>query len=146
MFTGTERFGEVESHRSYQSASKPPNLLQPIQTGGDAVRVVDSKDLKGPSTAWKPVSASLYSDGAMPIRHVLEFMIVGQRGELAGESIHDEQCSKIGVLVSERTNPGGGPQLVSEIMDAGGCAGNWRYGHYLRKCSWRQVPESSESC
>jgi predicted ATPase len=95
----------------------PKNLLQPIQTGGGIAEWI-WKGLK-PATAADIDTTVSYPGGAMPLRHVLELMMVGQRAELAGESIHDELGSadlKTGLYY--HFHSGGAPQLVSVRMDA----------------------------
>jgi predicted ATPase len=65
----------------------PGNLLEPIQTGGGIGEWL-WKGVESAPTAEIDVIAS-YPQGKMPLRHRLEFTMVGQRAELSDEAIEN---------------------------------------------------------
>jgi predicted ATPase len=69
----------------------PGNLLEPIQTGGGIIEWM----WKGSEAPIAEIDATIsYPQGAMPLRHRLEFRIVGQRAELVDEAIENERRSR----------------------------------------------------
>jgi predicted ATPase len=70
----------------------PGNLLEPIQTGGGIIEWI----WKGPEEApIAGIDATVDNPlGAMPIRHRIDFRIVGQRAELVDEAIENERPSR----------------------------------------------------
>ena len=68
----------------------PANLLEPIQSGGGIVEWL-WKGSDRPPTAEIDVTV-FYPQGTMPLRHRLQFTMVGQRVELVDEAIENERA------------------------------------------------------
>jgi len=71
--------------------ASPGNLLEPIQTGGGIVEWL-WKGSDRASNAEIDVTV-FYPSGKMPLRHRLEFAVVGQRPELVDEAIENARPS-----------------------------------------------------
>jgi len=82
---GAGKSNLIETIALLQAA--PGNLLEPIQTGGGIGEWL-WKGVDSPPTAEIDVTVS-YPQGRMPLRHRLEFTMVGQRTELADEAIEN---------------------------------------------------------
>ena len=89
---GAGKSNLIETVSLLQAA--PRNLLKPIQTGGG----IDEWLWKGsekPPTAEIEVTV-FYPEGPMPLRHRLEFQVVGQRAQLVDEALENERPSHPG--------------------------------------------------
>jgi predicted ATPase len=84
---GSSKSNLIEAISILQAA--PGNLLEPIQTGGGIAEWLWKGADKTP-TAEIDVTA-YYPQGRMPLRHRIEFTMVGQRAELVDEAIENER-------------------------------------------------------
>ncbi len=84
---GAGKSNLIEAIALLQAA--PGNLLEPIQTGGGIGDWLWKGSEKTP-TAKLDVTVS-YPQGEMPLRHRLEFTMIGQRAEMVDEAIENAQ-------------------------------------------------------
>src|ERR1700733_6732108 len=88
---GAGKSNLIEAVSLLQAA--PGNLLEPIQTGGGITEWV-WKGSERSRTA--EIDATVfYPRGAMPLRHRLDFRIIGQRAELVDEVIENEHPNRV---------------------------------------------------
>ena len=87
---GAGKSNLIETIALLQAA--PGNLIEPIRMGGGISEWLWKGADKIP-TADIDVTVS-YPDGKMPLRHRLEFTMVGQRAELVDESIENERSNR----------------------------------------------------
>ena len=87
---GAGKSNLIETIALLQAA--PGNLIEPIRMGGGISEWLWKGADKIP-TADIDVTVS-YPDGKMPLRHRLEFTMVGQRAELVDESIENERPNR----------------------------------------------------
>jgi predicted ATPase len=89
---GAGKSNVIEAISLLQAA--PANLLEPIQTGGGIVEWL-WKGSERASNAEIDVTV-FYPSGVMPLRHRLDFTMVGQRAELVDEAIENARPSRHG--------------------------------------------------